>query len=229
MIPLTDDNPTTKIPLTCYTIIAINIFVFINQFLTGMDVYVYRYGIIPYEITHFMEISQNPALRTPFPNIFTIISSMFIHGGFLHIASNMLFLWIFGDNVEELMGSFRFLLFYLLSGLVAAFAQIIIAPSSTIPMVGASGAIAGVLGAYFLKFPRARVKVLIVFFFFIQVVAVPAVIVLGIWFLMQIMSGFSSLGALDMGGVAWFAHIGGFVAGLIFVNKFKKKKVQIWY
>jgi len=229
MIPLTDSNPTTKVPIACYTIIAINLLVFFNQLFTGTDVNVYRYGIIPYEITHFTEISQNPAFQTPFANILTLFTSMFIHGGFLHIASNMLFLWIFGDNVEELMGSWRFILFYLLAGIVAAFTQIIIAPSSTIPMVGASGAIAGILGAYFLKFPRAKVKVLIIFFFFIQVVSVPAVIVLGIWFLMQIISGVTSLGALDMGGTAWFAHIGGFVAGLIFVNKFQKRRVEIWY
>ncbi|MCH8126235.1 rhomboid family intramembrane serine protease [candidate division KSB1 bacterium] len=229
MIPLNDENPTQNIPFITYTIITVNILVFFNQFLFEGSGFVIKYGTIPYEITHFREIASRPEFQTPFANIFTLFTSMFIHGGFFHIASNMLFLWIFGDNVEDLMGSFRFLLFYLLTGLIASLAQIIIAPSSTIPMVGASGAISGVLGAYFLKFPKAKVKVLIIFIFFIQVISVPAVIVLGFWFLMQIMSGFTSLDALDMGGVAWFAHIGGFIAGLIFVNKFQKRKVQIWY
>jgi membrane associated rhomboid family serine protease len=230
MIPLQDENPTSKFPLVTYAIILSNIVIYLYQFLAGSagEVLIYKYGIIPYEITHFQEIARFPELSTPFPNILTPFTSMFIHGGLFHVASNMLYLWIFGDNIEELMGSFRFLAFYLLAGLVGAVAQIIMAPSSTIPMVGASGAISGVLGAYVLKFPRARVKVLFFFFFLIQVVRVPAVVVLGFWILIQLLNGLSSIGNLDEGGVAWFAHIGGFVAGLIFVNRFQKRRVQVW-
>jgi len=230
MIPIRDDNPVSKPPIATVLIIVTNVVVFIYQFLLpdGQgQAMILRLGVIPYEITHFQDFNANPATLTPFPNFLTLITSLFLHGGVFHIGSNMLFLWIFGDNIEELMGSFRFVFFYLLAGVIAAGAQIIMAPSSTIPMVGASGAIAGVLGAYFLKFPRARVQVLFIFFFFIQIFRVPAVIVLGFWFIMQIFSGFTSISALEMGGVAWFAHIGGFIAGLILVNRFQKREAEI--
>lgn len=232
MIPIRDDNPISKPPVVTILIIATNIIAFIFQIIApGAEgnALVYRYGVIPYEITHFQEFTSDPRLTTPFPNFLTLFTSIFMHGGVLHIGSNMLFLWIFGDNIEELMGHFRFLVFYVLAGVIAALTQVIMAPSSTIPMIGASGAIAGVLGAYFLKFPKARVQVLFIFFFIIQVFYVPAVVVLGIWFLIQILSGLSSISALEMGGVAWFAHIGGFLTGLIFVNKFQKKRAEVWW
>ena len=170
------------------------------------------------------------AFQTRMPNIFTLFTSMFLHGGFLHIFGNMLYLWIFGDNVEAIMGSVRFLLFYLLCGLIAALSYIIIDPNSTVPMIGASGAISGVLGAYFLRFPRARVHVLFIFFFIFRVIRVSALFVLGFWFLFQLLNG---LGQMKLhstgGGVAWFAHIGGFIAGMILVYFFEKKhKTRIY-
>ena len=141
----------------------------------------------------------------------------------------MLYLWIFGDNIEYIMGSFRFLLFYLLVGLAASFSHIIMEPSSAVPMIGASGAISGVLGAYLIKFPKAKVLVVIFLFIIIQTVYIPAVFVLGFWFLMQLVSGFSSLGVKGGGGVAWWAHIGGFITGILLVNKFQKRRVTLYW
>jgi len=228
MIPLRDNNPFRQTPYMTIAIIAVNIGVFIIQFLAGgrgSENLIVRFGAIPFEITHFQDVSNYPV--TPIPNFLTLFTAMFMHGGLLHILSNMLYLWIFGDNVEYLMGHFRFLLFYLLSGLIAALAHILVEPNSTIPMIGASGAISGVLGAYFIKFPRAKVLVVIIFFF-IQTAYIPAVFVLGFWFLMQLSSGFFSIAAREMGGIAWFAHIGGFIAGMILVSFFQKRRVTAW-
>jgi membrane associated rhomboid family serine protease len=146
-------------------------------------------------------------------NIFT---SMFIHGGFAHIIGNMWFLWIFGDNVESALGHVRYIIFYFVCGIAAALLQVMIDPSSSIPMVGASGAIAGVLGAYMIRYPRARVHVFVFIFIFITTIQIPAFYVLGFWFLMQLTSGLGTLGPDATGGVAWFAHIGGFIAGIGF-------------
>jgi membrane associated rhomboid family serine protease len=161
----------------------------------------------------------------PIPIWLTLLTSMFLHGGLLHVLGNMLYLWIFGDNVEDAMGPFRFLAFYLLCGIIAAFAQIAIDPSSTIPMVGASGAIAGVLAAYFVLYPRSRILTLVPIFFFMRLVAVPAVFLLGFWFVLQLLSGAGTIGS--PGGVAYFAHIGGFVAGLFLVFPFRERHVPI--
>ncbi|HHM24125.1 MAG TPA: rhomboid family intramembrane serine protease [Bacteroidetes bacterium] len=232
MIPIRDDNPIRQTPYVTISIIVLNVLVFFYQIALGprgSEAFIFRYGVIPYEITHFKEITANPAFVTPFPNILTLFTAMFLHGGFFHLFGNMLYLWIFGDNVEYVLGRGRFVIFYLLTGLCASFLHILMNPSSTVPMIGASGAISGVLGAYFLKFPRARVLVVIFFFFFIQTVYIPAVFVLGFWFLMQIMSGLSSLGVREAGGVAWFAHIGGFLAGMYLVNKMQRRKVTIWW
>ncbi|OPZ80915.1 MAG: Rhomboid protease GluP [bacterium ADurb.Bin429] len=153
----------------------------------------------------------------------TVFTSMFLHGGPLHIGGNMLYLWIFGNNVEDTMGSGRFLLFYLLCGVVAAVAQIATGPDSTVPMLGASGAVAGVLGAYVVRFPAAQVETCI-FFFFITIIRLPALIVLGFWFLLQFTQGVAALSGADPdGGIAWWAHIGGFVAGMLFINLFAKR------
>ena len=145
---------------------------------------------------------------------------MFVHGGFLHVAGNMLYLWIFGDNIEDRLGHFRFIVFYLLSGLIASLAHIIMLPNSTIPMIGASGAIAGVLGAYFLLYPRAHVLTLVFFFFFVDIIRIPALVFLGLWFVFQVLS---SAGG---GGIAWYAHIGGFIGGAVLVKLFERKRVQ---
>lgn len=230
MIPIRDDNPIPNVPYMTIFIIGVNIAVFLYQIFfggRGGEEFIYKFGAIPYEITHFQEISPEPGLKTPFPNIFTLFTAMFLHGGFFHIFSNLLYLWIFGDNVEYLMGSFRFLIFYLLTGMVASVAHIIMAPSSMVPMIGASGAISGVLGAYLLKFPRAKVLVLIFLFIFIQTVSIPAIIVLGFWFIMQLAYALGELGMEGSGGVAWWAHIGGFIAGLVLVNRFQKRKVTL--
>lgn len=227
MIPIRDDISFRQTPYMTIFIIAANIFVFAIQFLAGSrgsESLIFRFGAIPFEITHFQDVADYPV--TPFPNFLTLFTAMFMHGGFLHIFSNLLYLWIFGDNVEYLMGHFRFLIFYLITGLIASLAHVLMEPASTVPMIGASGAISGVLGAYFIKFPRAKVLVVIIFFF-IQTVYIPAVFVLGFWFLMQLSSGFSALASRELGGVAWFAHIGGFLAGMILVSLFQKRRVTV--
>ena len=173
-------------------------------------------GAIPYEITHSgrSPTSPSPAFRPPL----SLLLHMFLHGGLFHLAGNMLYLWIFGNNVEDVLGRFRFAVFYLVCGLSASLTHIAFNPRSTVPMIGASGAIAGVLGAYALLFPRARVRTFVFLFVFIQVVPIPAAVILGLWFVMQIMN--IGLG----GGVAWFAHIGGFLVGMGLVWVFMKKR-----
>ena len=154
---------------------------------------------------------------------------MFLHGGLLHIGGNMLYLWIFGNNIEDRLGHFRFLLFYLVSGIIASYAHALSAPSSTVPMIGASGAVAGVLGAYILLFPHARVHTLIFFGFFIQVIKIPALIVIGFWAIIQVINGILSQGLLPQGGVAWFAHIGGFLTGLLTIKIWlPKRRFREW-
>jgi membrane associated rhomboid family serine protease len=232
MIPIRDDNPIRQTPYVTIALIAINTAVYFYQLFlghAGNEAFIYRYGVIPYEITHFREITGFAKFDTPFPNIFTLFSAMFIHGGFFHLFSNMLYLWIFGDNVEYILGRVRFILFYLATGIAASLLHVLMQPSSTIPMIGASGAISGVLGAYFLRFPKARVQVLVFFFFFVQMISIPAVFVLGFWFLIQLMNAFSSIGMPGSGGVAWFAHVGGFLAGMYLVKKMQKRPVYYWW
>ncbi len=209
-IPYKDDNPRILFPFVTYIIIAINILVFLIQnYLTLGDP---SYNQIAIKTFGFTPKSFN---------FFTIFSSMFMHGGLGHIFSNMLFLYIFGDNIESILGHFNFLKFYLFCGFSAAIAQFAINLESTIPMVGASGAIAGILGAYMLRFPRAKVHVLGIIIIFVTTFNIPAQIVLGIWFLMQISGGLSSLGIDTTGGVAWFAHIGGFITGVSTLKYFQ--------
>ena len=217
MIPLRDNIPSLRAPVVTIGIIVVNVLVYLNQLRLPPRVaarFVYLYGLIPIEIS-----SGDLLVPHPVPLYATLLTSMFVHGGLFHIAGNMLYLWIFGDNVEDRMGRLRFLIFYLLSGLAAAAAQVLSDPGSKIPMVGASGAISGVLGAYLLLFPHARVVTLIFLGFFIRLVEIPALIVLGFWFVVQVLNGMLTMG-LQVGGVAWFAHIGGFVAGLVMVKPF---------
>ncbi|MFH1941916.1 MAG: rhomboid family intramembrane serine protease [bacterium] len=231
MIPIKDDNPTYAFPIITILLILGNAAVYAYQWTLGPEsqAFVYRMGTIPWEITHFSEYpSLPPHFQSDIPNVLTLFTSMFVHGGVFHLLGNMLYLWIFGDNVEALLGHGRFFLFYVCCGLAATLTHVMIDPNSTMPMVGASGAISGVLGAYFMRFPRAKVHVLIFFFFIIRVVRVSALFVLGFWFIMQVFSGFGSLG-MQGGGVAWFAHIGGFVVGMVLVFLFEKKeRVQIY-
>jgi len=170
----------------------------------------YTTGVVPFEVTN----NFGPTVALSF------LTSMFLHGGFMHIAGNMLYLWIFGNNVEDNMGRLRFLIFYLLTGSVASVAQVLASPDSTLPTIGASGAIAGVLGAYIVLFPNARVQTLIFLGYFVRMAQLPALLVLGFWFVLQLFNGLLAFGMTQMGGVAWFAHVGGFVAGLLLVRLF---------
>lgn len=185
------------------------------------DYFVAQYALVPAEFLNRIDLP--PAI--PLPIWLTLFTSMFLHGGLLHLLGNMLYLWIFGDNVEDAMGHGKFLLFYLVCGAIASFAQMAINPNSGVPQIGASGAIAGVLAAYFMLFPNSRVLTLIPIFFFIRLVAVPAVFLLGFWFILQVLSGAGSLGAAS--GVAFFAHIGGFIAGGVLVFLFKRRGVPV--
>ncbi len=222
MIPLKDDNPRTAFPLVNTLLIIANVLVFIHQITLSQNdgqAFIDTYGAIP------QIIMQGDKMEGLF-------SSMFLHGGFFHLFGNMLYLFIFGDNIENLLGSIRYLFFYVLCGVGAALAHILTQPDSAIPMVGASGAISGVLGAYAVSFPRARVLVLLPIIF-IATFRVPAFLVLGQWFVLQLFAGVSTIGAAEGGGVAWFAHIGGFIIGIILLRLFKPQKrysdIEVFY
>ena len=226
MIPLHDDNPTQSTPILAIALITICVLVYFFQAALGPrggETIIYSLGVIPAVLLDKVELSRDLVLV---PAELTIFTSMFLHGGFLHLAGNMLYLWIFGNNIEDALGKVRFLIFYFLCGIVAAFGQIMQDPDSTIPMVGASGAISGVLGAYLLLFPHARVLVLVPMGFFMQMMKIPAGLVLGLWFVLQLVS--SALTSSAGGGVAWFAHIGGFVAGLLLILVMKRKNVKLF-
>jgi rhomboid family protein len=212
VIPIRDTNPTRSTPVLTYLLIAINVAIYVHQFrLTPAEeqLFVERFGMIPTLLVHERYLGS----------WITPLSSMFIHGGFLHLLFNMWSLFIFGDNVEDVLGKTRYLAFYLLSGFGAAAAQVFAEPSSAVPMVGASGAIAGVLGAYLRLFPRARVLTVIPLFIIFFTQEIPALVFILIWFLMQVLSGVGSLSMGSTGGgVAFFAHIGGFVVGLLAIR-----------
>lgn len=225
MIPLHDDNPTELFPFVTLFLIASCALIFLWQISLepqAQRAVVYSLGVIPATLIGGQQLPPDLALIPPSA---TVLTSMFLHGGWMHMLGNMLYLWIFGNNVEDAMGHGRFVLFYLLCGLAAALTQALPDPSSTVPMIGASGAIAGVLGAYLLLHPRARVLVAIPIWVVIHTVRLPAVIVLGFWFLLQLVSNFLSTGG--GGGVAWGAHIGGFVAGLLLIPVFKRRGVKL--
>ena len=202
-LPLQDENPTRRVPALTIALIAINTAVFLLTAASpqGLQAAVLKYGAVPEAVSR---------LSAPL----TLLTSMFLHAGFLHLAGNMLYLWIFGNNIEDVLGPFRFIAFYLLCGLAASLTQIVSRPGSQAPMVGASGAIAGILGAYLVLFPGARIRTFLFLIVFIRVVSIPAVVVLGLWLVLQILN-------IGMGGgVAWFAHIGGFVAGMALIRPF---------
>ena len=220
MIPLRDDVPSRHFPIVTAVMIAANAAAFLYQLSLGAGpagngraaaAFITEFGAVPCRVTGLCATDEFPA------PLVTIFTSMFLHGGLFHVGGNMLYLWIFGDNVEDTLGHFRYLAFYLLSGVGAALAQIVMNPASSVPMVGASGAISGVLGAYLFLFPHANVLTLVTFGFFIRLVHIPALIVLGFWIVVQLLNGFLSQAARggEGGGVAWFAHIGGFVVGVI--------------
>jgi membrane associated rhomboid family serine protease len=218
MIPLRDDIPASRPPVVNIALIVINCLVYFFLWSLGGEGYekaLFRWGTIPYEIIHGVELSSSMA----FPIPLTLFTAMFLHGGLFHLGGNMLYLWIFGDNVEDRLGHVKYLFFYLLSGVAASLLHILASPQSQVPMVGASGAIAGVLGAYMITFPRARIMTLIFFGFFIRVTPIPALLVLGFWFLFQLLYALPSIGSTT-GGVAFFAHVGGFLSGMILFKIF---------
>ena len=215
MIPLKDDNPTSSKPIVTYFLISFCILIFLLQL--GSESYktgqlFYSYGLIP---SVLMGHNQLPLDLYAVPAYITILTSMFMHGGFMHIIGNMLYMWIFADNIEDNLGPSRFIFFYLLCGVGAAMTQVLMDTQSQVPMVGASGAIGGVLGAYLINHPNARVLVLIPFGFFSQLIKIRALYVLGFWFILQFLS--------SGGGIAYGAHIGGFVSGMILILFFNKK------
>jgi len=230
MFPIRDDNPTLHPSLIAYTLIALNVASWILVQGLGMDpqltVSVFNFGVIPGELLGSVppgtSVAVGPGVNyivEATPNILSVITHMFMHGGWLHIIGNMWFLYVFGDNVEDSMGSVKFLAFYLACGLVALALQLVSHPSSAVPMVGASGAISGIMGAYIILFPRAPVHMLVFFGFFFTRIVVPAYFMLGYWFLLQLAGGFFSIGGTG-GGVAFWAHVGGFLAGMLLARPF---------
>ena len=226
MIPLRDDNPTEITPVITMMIIIACTLVFLYEVslpVPDNEVFVYIYGAIPAVV---LGQAQLPPELAHIPTYGTLISSMFLHGGWMHLIGNMLYLWIFGNNIEDVMGHAKFIVFYVFCGVLAALSHAWMDPQSTIPMVGASGAISGILGGYLLLYPHARVLVLIPYGF-IGTFNVPAAMVLGVWFLMQVFSGGMSLGHQG-GGVAFFAHIGGFIAGMVLIGFFKHSHIRFF-
>lgn len=228
MFPVRDENPTFHTSIATFALVAINVavWVFVQKMGAppGLTESVWRYGVIPGELlgrvspgTQVEAGRDIIAVLDGNPNWTSIVTSMFMHGGWLHLLGNMWFLWLFGDNVEDAMGSIRFMVFYVLCGFAAVVAQVLSGPSSVLPMVGASGAIGGVMGAYMLLYPMAPVHMIVFFGFFVQRIVVPAFLMLGYWFLLQLVAGTFGRGS---GGVAFWAHVGGFLAGVLLVRVF---------
>ena len=223
MIPIRDINPTVRFPFITVLLIGVNIAVFLYQVTLGGSAgesFVTSYAFIPERLFSLTTAGGKAPVAA------TLFTSLFLHGGLFHIAGNMLFLWIFGNNVEDAMTRVRFIVFYLFCGIAATFSHALVNVSSPVPVIGASGAISGVLGAYLLLYPRARVLTLVVFGFFVRTVPVPAVVVLGFWFVLQFANAL--LSPRGGGGVAWFAHVGGFIAGLALIGLFKRRDVRFW-
>jgi membrane associated rhomboid family serine protease len=222
VIPYKDDNPTETAPVVMVGLIAVNVLVYLFFRLQGPRAFsaaVFTFGLVPRELW-----SGHPAGGAGISPAFSILTSMFMHGGLLHLAGNMLYLWIFGNNIEDYLGHVRFLIFYLLCGLAAAGMFILFNLGSAVPMVGASGAIAGVLGAYLVLYPWARVHALVFIFFFVTTIMIPAWVLLGFWFVLQAVSSLPSLGGAQTGGVAYLAHVGGFAAGYLYTRARARKK-----
>ena len=240
MLPIGDDNSDRqRWPVVTAVLIGVNVLVFLYEWSLSrhtqyaLEAFIRQWGVVPLEYHVGADL---PPTISPLPWFSTLVTAMFLHGGWGHLGGNMLYLWIFGDNVEDRMGHGRFLVFYLLCGVAAALAQTITAPDSVVPMVGASGAIAGVMGAYFVLYPKSRIVTLIPLFFFFQVIEVPAILFLGIWFVMQFVSGVGSIvttaGGGPAGGVAFWAHVAGFVAGISGVIVFRRperQRVEWWH
>ncbi len=219
MIPLRDENPTRSFSFITIFLIVLNSIFFLYELSLGsfLEYAIRRYAVIPYDFVNFLNLKQ----------FFTLLSSMFLHGGLLHLGGNMLYLWIFGNNIEDVLGHYKFLIFYLLCGISASLVHIFTNPHSMLPTIGASGAVSGMLGAYFVLFPQAKVLTLLPVFYFVRIVKVPAFFFLGFWILFQFLSGIAAPGGEGVsgeGGVAWFAHIGGFLAGILLLPIFYRRK-----
>lgn len=218
MVPLNDENPTSTTPVVTYLLIAANILIFIRQILLTppqLNSFFQLYALVPEQLSASLE---GIPVNQPVPEILTLVTSQFLHASFTHIGFNMLFLWIFGNNIEDKLGHVKYIIFYLSCGILAALSQWIVSPASSIPSLGASGAIAGVMGAYILKFPQARILTLIPLGFFFYAVRIPAVFFLGFWFVQQALNGLLTLNlpaGMETGGVAYWAHAGGFFFGAI--------------
>ena len=232
MIPLRDDKPSFSTPFINYFLIGLNVLVYLWELAVDLNnpralgAFVAQFAIVPH---HTITVLSGHSYDSPATAILPFFTSMFLHGSFFHVAGNMLFLWIFGDNIEDYLGHFRYLLFYLGSGVVAACAQILLNPNSTVPTVGASGAIAGVMGAYFILYPRARV---LVWFPPIFIFHVPAWLMLGYWFVIQFLSGAATSIASrseSMSGIAFWAHVGGFVAGVLMIKVLPERPQRYRY
>lgn len=219
MIPLKDSNPTARFPIVTVLLIGCNVTVFLFQMSLEAEsgkAFLSSFALVPAKM-FYPGLGEQSAL----PAELTIFTSQFLHGGLLHLLGNMLYLWIFGNNVEDAMGRVRFLVFYAVCGAAAALSHALPNASSQVPLIGASGAVSGVLGAYLLLFPRARILTLLTLGFFVRLIEVPAMVVLGIWFLLQ---SLNALGGPAGGGVAWYAHLGGFLAGIALVGAFKRRE-----
>jgi membrane associated rhomboid family serine protease len=221
MIPLYDTVRTRKFPLVNVLLIVVNVLVFLYELQlssSGLEHFISTWGLVPARLT------SEPAAAW-----ITIFTSMFMHGGWFHLISNMWFLYIFGDNVEGRMGGGRYLVFYLLGGVAAALLQTFVLPTSRVPTIGASGAIAGVLGAYLISFPRARIASLVPIIFIFTIIEIPAVIFLLLWFVSQIYSGLFAIRGADASGIAWWAHVGGFVFGMLMISFFARRTIYRSY
>jgi membrane associated rhomboid family serine protease len=226
MLPLKDDNPTRQLPIITILLIISNCLIHIYQMTLPLQagrLFVYQFGLIPVELIHLSDMTPD----VPFPVLLSPFSSMFLHGDIWHLGGNMLYLWIFGNNVEEHLGHFKFLGFYLLSGIAAVVLFVLFDPNGEIPLVGASGAIAGILGAYMVLYPRARVLTFVWILFIIRILWLPAVFILGYWFVIQLFMAMASVGMQQGGGVAWFAHVGGFAFGWLVMRMRRKKTLKI--
>lgn len=222
--PLHDENPIRRFPLFTVLLIAANSLVFLYELGLGAraNALIQAFGAVPAEILDpgswgREQVAGGLPLRPPLAPL-TLVTSMFLHGGFMHLIGNMVYLWIFGNNIEDVLGPLRFLIFYIIGGVAAGLAHVVLSPASDVPTIGASGAISAILGAYLVLYPRARVRALLFLGFLLRIVRVPAVVLLVFWFIFQLLSAAAAPGA--GGGVAWFAHIGGFVVGLIAIRPF---------
>jgi len=216
MIPLRDINPSRRPPVATVAIIVLNVLVFALEFIVPssmLNEMASTWGLVPRRL-----VSLEPMA------FLTLFTSMFLHSGLAHLLGNMLYLWIFGDNIEGVLGTLRFIVFYLLCGIGAALGQTVVNPSGTVPMIGASGAISGILGSYLVLYPRAEVETLLFLGYFVRLVRLPTLVVLGSWIFTQLLSGVLSLGVRAAGGVAWFAHIGGFAAGVMLISLLRRRR-----